>query len=226
MRRSHLVLVVPFVAAFVAACGGSAATSAPGGGSTPAPGASQAPAATPAAPGGLPAGIACAGKPTFSPSNPDQSLAPDPALISHFPAQIDGQPVTDVSSESWLDWVCYWGGDSALATAYAALPQGINVTAFTIGQATATVDGESIDINAYRLAGGDANQIVQAIAQLASQQTDPGTMSQVSVGGKGAYKWTSQDGETTDFILPSGDTLFVLSDVTEAQAGKVFAALQ
>jgi len=242
MRRSHLFLVASFVAVFVAACGGSAATPAPGGGgqtaapaapggspapvATPAPAASQVPAASSGTQGQVPAGLSCAGQPTFSLENPDQSLAPDTALISRFPDQIDGQPLTDVSAQSWLQWICYWGGDQALASAFADLPAGLNVANLSLGSATATVDGESVDVSAFRVAGGDASQLVQSIAQLAAQTDSQGTLSQVNVGGKSVYQWTAQDGSTTDFIYPSGDTLFVLSDVTESQAGKVFAALQ
>src|SRR3970040_1685901 len=59
------------------------------------------------------AGNECASLPTFDPSNPLPSFASDPALEAHFPAEIDGEQVRDLTSFSWAQIACI-GGQAAV----------------------------------------------------------------------------------------------------------------
>src|SRR5512132_3822609 len=133
MRVFSAAFVAVLMAVAIAACGTSpsasstpGATLAPGVTATPA-GATLPPTVAPTgapttAPTVVPTGSAtgspiagtgheCDAVPTFSISNPDPgSPPPDAGLLAHFPAEIDGQPLTDVESMQWLWFLCMFGG--------------------------------------------------------------------------------------------------------------------
>jgi hypothetical protein len=197
---------------------------------TQAPGTTPAPAQVPGGPTQAPVGVTgheCDAVPTFDLSNPNPATpAPDPELIAHFPAQIDGQPVTDVESMQWLYFMCLFGGQEAFNQA-ASDPDGLNFATMSFGSAKATVDGEEVDLSAWRTPGNDANSIVQSLALLAAQTgngTTPGSVTTSNVGGKNVYVWTDEDG-AQGYAYVSGDTLIMFNDVTESQATKILAAL-
>ncbi|MEO8625572.1 MAG: hypothetical protein ABI452_02625 [Candidatus Limnocylindrales bacterium] len=226
------------MAVAVVACGGTTpgasstpgATLAPGAtatpaGSTPAP---TAPGATTAPTGGLVlTGHECDAVPTFSLGNPDPSFPQDETLNAHFPATIDGQPVTDVTSSQWLYFICMTGGQAAVQRAVSQSGGSFNLASLSWGSATANVDGEDVDMTAFRTAGGDSNSMVQYLSLLAAQagnQIDVTNVSQANVGGKNVYTWTDADG-TKNYAYASGDTLIVLDSVTDSQATKILSAL-
>ncbi|HYI23337.1 MAG TPA: hypothetical protein VEX62_11975, partial [Candidatus Limnocylindrales bacterium] len=101
--------------------------------------------------------IACGGSPTVTgvptippvpsiaiPSGSFQipSFAPDPAVEAGFPAQIDGQPLTDMESANFMAVLQSFNFDPELINRFVAAMQGLGINPATVGfgSATATVD--------------------------------------------------------------------------------------
>jgi hypothetical protein len=192
------------------------ATQAPGGATQAPGGATQAPGGATQAPGGVGlTGHECDAVPTAPPDND---------LLAHFPAQIDGVPVTDATSGSWVYTICSFGGQALLEQSAGDMA-GINFANMTFGSASATVEGEDVTLSAFRTPGTDANQFVQALAALAAQSGDlqPGELTASTVAGRTVFVHTDTDG-TISYAFPSGDTL-IFFDATESQAAKIIAAL-
>jgi hypothetical protein len=237
MNRLAVVTFV-VVGALVAACGGTAATAQPTpGGGTQSPGGGT-PLVTPSPSGALPAtptfggtnepplGNLCAGYPTLDPSNPYAypSSPPDPTLEAHFPTEIDGNPVTDLNSTSWAAFACLGSPDAVNGIAGQV---GFDLTKLTEAQANATVDDQDVEIDAFRLPGGDGNQIVTVLAQLAAasgSSLEAGTLGQATAGGKSVITYTDSDGVSYGIVL--GDTLIFAGPLTQSQADKIFAAIK
>jgi hypothetical protein len=220
--------VIGSIALAVAIIGCSSApagpTLAPGQTATPAP-----PAGATPAPVGI-TGHECDAIPTFSLSNPTEpSFPPDPQAEAHFPATIDGQPVTDVDSQQWLYFLCYLGGQASFEQAANQADGKVNMATSSFAQANATVDGEEVDLSAWRTPGTDANALVEYLGILAAQSGgdvfSPGDVQQTNIGGKNVYTWTDSDDGTRGFAYPSGDTLIFFEDVTDSQATKILQAL-
>jgi hypothetical protein len=167
--------------------------------------------------------------PTFDLANPiEPSFPPDPQAEAHFPAMIDGQPVTDVQSQQWLYFLCYLGGQASLEQAAAQGGGNLNMATSSFAQATATVDGEEVDLTAWRTPGADANVLVEYLSVLAATSgTDisVSNVQQANVGGKNVYTWTDPDDGTKSYAYPAGDTLIFFEDVTDSQATKILSAL-
>jgi len=223
MRRALFVTIGAGMMMLVLACGGgTSATLAPG--QTPAP--VGQPTSPPVA---VPPAEACAGQPTFSLATPQPSFAQDTELTAKFPTTIDGQPVRNAQSGYYLTFLCYLGNSEQVTRFTQSIP-GTNLAQLSIGSAQATVGGESLTISAFRLPGGDANQIIQHFEEFAvAIGADPSSMAgstrtQATIGGKAAYVFTDPDGDVT-YVYPSGDTVWSVSGSTEEQAGTVFAAL-
>lgn len=219
MRHALFVIIGAGMMMLVLACGGGASA-------TPAPGAPGQPT-TPAV--AVPPAQLCAGQPTFSLATPQPSFAQDNELNAKFPTTIDGQPVTGIQSGYYLTFLCYLGNTEQVNRFAGSVP-GTNLAALSFGSARANVGGEDISISAFRLPGGDANQIIQHFAEFAvAIGADPSsitgsTQTQATIGGKAAYIFTDEDGDVT-YVYPSGDTVWSVSGSTEEQAGTVFAAL-
>ena len=93
--------------------------------------------------------------------------------------------------------------------------------------AHATVDGEDVEMTAFRTPGADANAMVQYLSLLAAQSgtaINPGNVQSTNIGGKNVFAWTDSDGSRS-FAYPSGDTLIFFDGVTDAQAAKILSAL-
>lgn len=183
-----------------------------------------------ATPGGaVVTGHECDAVPTFSLSNPvEPSFPPDTQAEAHFPAMIDGQPVTDVKSQQWLYFLCYFGGQASFEQAVNQSGGGFNMATMSFAQAKATVDGEEIDLTAWRTPGTDSNVLVQYLSLLAAQSgTDINVtnVQQTNVAGKNVFTWTDPDDGSRSFAYPSGDTLVFFEDVTDSQANKILTAL-
>jgi len=225
MRVSFAALVAAVMAVAIAACGTSpSASSTPG--TTPAPGTTATPGGATQPPAGL-TGHECDAVPTFDISNPNPATpVPDTTLAGHFPATIDGQPVTDVQSMQWLYLICQFGGQEAVTSA-ASEAGGLNIATMSFGSAKATVDGEEVELNAFRTPGQDANAIVEALATIAAQSgtaINPGDVTATNISGKNVFVWTDEDG-AKGYGYPSGDTLVMFDEVTDSQAAKILAAL-
>lgn len=229
---TSLALAATIVVVLSACSSSPAASQVPG--ATLAPGQTATPAretpvgvVTPAPVGG---GAACTGIPMYVPGSPFPSMQPDTSLDAHFPATIDGQPVTDVRSFYVAQWLCAFSGQAGLDRLSQALPNGLNLTVVSQGSANANVDGQDVVIQAFRTPGQDANLLLQSFgALIVAEGGDPsklsGTVTDGNVGGKAVKIYTDPTDGTKSFIDISGDTMFAVTDVTESQAGKVFNAL-
>ena len=238
----HRLAVVTFfaVGALVTACGGTAATASPTRGIdqpaitptaatplvTPSPSGPLPPTPTFGGTNEPPIGNVCAAYPTIDPSNPYNypSPVPDTTLEAHFPTEIDGNPVEDLSSQSWAAIACLGSPESVNQIASTA---GFDLTKLTEADATVTVDDEDVEIDAFRLPGGDGNQIVTVLAQLAAASgtgLEPGTVGQGTAAGKPVITYTDSEGVSYGIVI--GDTLIFAGPITQSQADKIFAAIK
>jgi hypothetical protein len=216
----------------VVACSAAPATNTtPPGGTT---GPTQAPTATAQATqqGTAPpvgGGTECGAFPTFSLASPViPSFAPDPVIVALFPAEIDGQPVTDVQSASWLQTICFYGGQAQVDRLKATSSGGTLLANLTFGSATANVGGSDVNLSAFRIPGSDGNQIIQNaslfVAGLTGQTPEPFTTTQTTIGGKAAYVITDSSGSVS-YAYVKGDAVVVIDNADATQAATILAAL-
>ncbi len=247
MSRSRMAVLAAVALFVISACSSSPGASespgtsqAPGNttGATQQPVASQPAASQPAAsqpaasqPASSVAGLTgheCDSVPTFSIDNPEPSFAPDPQLEAHFPADVNGNPVTNVSSQSWLDLMCTFGGQTVLegsAGQFGNLP----LATMSFGSADVVINSDSISLSALRTPNQDAGNVIQYLAQLAALSPDQsaltGNVSQQNVGGKNVYVYTDADGAKS-YAVPLGDTLVFFDSATDDEAAAIIGALQ
>ncbi len=236
-------------ASVLAACGGGSATptpaasaahpsasapSAAGPSASTGAGASVAPTAAEASSG---AGSSQGALPSFAiPSFAIPSFASDNDLAAKFPKTIDGQPVTNVQTFLFIDMLGFGGKNQQqiqqLAQSLSSF--GIDLNTLSSGSADATVGGQDVQLQALRAPGGDASQIVthyNEIAAVFSQAlgnaapSSAPTLSQTNLGGKAVTLATDADGTKT-YLYPTGDTLWIVDNMTDDQAGTVLGALQ
>lgn len=236
MRRAAILIV--FTATILVALGCSSPVLAPNTGGSPAPGTTPAPATTPN-PGGPtiapptqagvpPAGGSCAEVPTFAPGQAP-SFAPDVDLAARFPQQVDGVPVTGLNSLRMVDYLCTLGGGQVAVDYFASnVPQGLNFATLSHAYADAIVEGEEVDLTAYRAPGLDPNLMIQSFSQLiralGGGDTEVVNTATATIGGKNVFVLTDENGGV-GYLYPLGDVLFVVSDVvTDSQAAKIFTA--
>jgi hypothetical protein len=231
VRSFALAVVSSVLVVSLAACGGAGAP-------TLAPGATQPPGGVPTqAPGGVPTQApvgnpaeACAGQPTYSVDNPMPSFGQDTTLNSRFPTQIDGQPVTNVSSAFWLQSMCFYGSTAEEVANFIAIWPPGTAPLISTGSAQVELDGEAVYFSAFRLPGADPNlifsHIPEFIAALGGDAEDAANtaVTTANVGGKNVYVVTDPDGDVA-YNYVSGDTVWTVDD-DEATAAKVFAAIQ
>jgi hypothetical protein len=158
--------------------------------------------------------------------NPNPSFPPDTELQAKFPASIGGSPATDLSTGPFGAFLCL-GGQATYNQAVAGLPGGVNWATVSVGSADYTIDGEDLQLTAFRTPGSDARAFVDALLQLARNMGNDvqGTLSNGPVGGKTAFIVTQPDG-TKSYGYATGDTLFLIDeDATDAQAATMLAAL-
>jgi hypothetical protein len=216
------VLVLPAVL-LMAACSATpqATTSAP-----PTPTATAAPTGSPA--GGV--GDECAGIPRVDRDNPTRpSFSRDPELEAVFPRQVDGQPVVDIQSMRWVEFVCWLAGQEAIDQQSANMPGSMNLSELTFGRAEVSIDDEDISIVAVRSPGNDAAELLEFWAVfsggLGSDDEPAGTLTSRSLGGKTVSVWTSADGEETYLYAVRDVMIGTADETTVSQLNKLFAAL-
>jgi hypothetical protein len=195
------------LAIFLAAC-----SAAPGATGTP-------PAA--GTPAGSPASV-----PSFAiPSFDIPSFAPDTTLESAFPDTIDGEPVSDVTSGSFLALLQAIETDQALIDQYVAAIQGlgVNPALVSFASASATVDDETHQLQALRVPGGSAGPVVDVLTRIDPEEVPP-TITQGSLGGKQVVIATDEDGDV-DWFYINGEIAWFLSGMEEPQAEVILAAL-
>jgi len=175
--------------------------------------------------------------PSFAiPSFAIPSFNPDNDLAAKFPKTVDGQPLTNVQTYLFVDILGFGGGDQGkiqqLAQSLAGF--GIDLNKLSGGSADATIGGEDVQLQALRAPGGDANQIVTHYNEIAAvfrqvlgsaEPTAAPTLSQANVGGKNVTVATDSEGSKT-YLYASGDTLWIVDNMTDDQAGTMLGALQ
>lgn len=245
--RTHLMLTAALAVALVTAC-----TAAPP--ATPSPAVTDAPptAATPApvtpvpvtpepataapvtpspdtstpAPGGTLTGDECDGIPSFmDPAAEDFEFTRDEALEAMFPEFIAASPVSEVTSFSWVEFVCLLAGQPGLEAAAAEVPAGFQLAGLTMATAEFGDDDDMHSLVALRMPGVNVGTAVQMeiLAQLAAGEALGDELRSATVGGKQVYVVESED--DTAYIYATGDVLFMLGDMTEMQAAAVLSEL-
>jgi hypothetical protein len=220
LPRPALAIFAGLVVVFASACGSSSAT--PGAGGT------TGPAGVSAAPAG-----ASSVAPATS-QQPGPSFAGDPELVAKFPKQVDGQPVSNVTTARFSDYMSAFNTTpSAAASTKAELDSlrtifagiGLNLDAMVFGSATATVSGSQVGILALRVPGQDANKLIQNYAMIPSALSSGDTMSQATVGGKNVTVVKSATGFASNWMYANGDILWEVSTSSQDEAAAVFTAL-
>lgn len=220
LPRPALAIFAGLVVVFASACGSSAAT--PGAGGTTGPaGVSAAPAgASSVAPGAS--------------QQPGPSFAGDPELVAKFPKQVDGQPVSNVTTARFSDYMSAFNTTpSAAASTKAEIDSlrtilagiGLNLDSMVFGSATATVSGSSVGILALRVPGQDANKLVQNYAMIPNALSSGDTMSKETVGGKNVTVVKSATGTASTWMYANGDILWEVTTSNQDEAAAVFTAL-
>jgi hypothetical protein len=197
------------VAIFVAACGGSAATQAPG--ATTGTGVTQAPATQ--APATQAAGATAGAVPSFA--IPSFHGAVD--LEKLVPTQIGGEAVS-VNSMSGATFLGGGGSDeiSGVLSGLGKQPSDLSV-AFGFNT--------KVSILAFQVNGVPGNTILEAFK---NASTDGATLSDVSIGGKSVKKVTPADaGDDVTYAYATQDVVFVVSgdNLTDALLTEAFSKL-
>ncbi len=238
MRRAAFLIVSTATILVALGCTGGGPADTPGPVSSPVPGTTPAPGTTPVPAGPTvapptqagvpPVGSSCAEVPTFAPGQAP-SFAPDVDLAARFPQQIDGVPVTGLNSLRMVDYLCTLGGGQVAVDYFASnVPQGLNFATLSHAYADAFVEGEEVDLTAYRAPGLDPNLMIQSFSQLiralGGGDTEVVNTATATIGGKNVFVLTDENGGV-GYLYPLGDVLFVVSDVvTDSQAAKIFTA--
>jgi hypothetical protein len=227
MRKLPVVSVVLAGAALaVAACGGTAASNVP----TIPP---------------LPSGVTLPSLPVAIPTLPGSFAIPsnlfpsfdsnaDPTLAAKFPTQVGGQPVTDIQTVNFISFFQAFSEGDAYATArlqaFVGLlgSNGIDASQLSFGSGRATVNGDSVEVQAFRTPGSDAAKFVGLWPQLSAIDNNgeaAPTIGTASVGGKNVTTFTTTD-ESVTYVYPSGDTVWSVDDSDPTVAAAVFQAIQ
>lgn len=162
----------------------------------------------------------CAGIPDVAHMNPAPSVGftRDVELEAKFPTQIDGQPVTNLASASYIESLCALGGEASLAAATASVAPGLDITDMRVASADIQLDGQKVTIYSFRLPGQRGEELV-------STTGIAGGLEPVVAGGRNVERWTNAANGAVSYLYSTGDSLFIVSDATPAQADKVIAAL-
>src|SRR5450759_2254122 len=223
MPRPASALLSGLVVVFASACGSSAATPGVGGTSGPA-GATSGPAGTSSVTPG-----ASSVAPGAS-QQPGPSFAGDPELAAKFPKQVDGQPVTNVNTAKFIEFLSAFGGADPSAQAQIDSTRqtlsaiGIDLNTIVFGYGTATVNGSSVGIQALRIPGQDANKLIQNYL-LFSSSNQGDTLSKETIGGKNVTVVRSSTGFASAWLYATGDIAWEVSTSSQDEAAAVFAAL-
>ena len=151
------------------------------------------------------------------------SFMPDTILEAAFPDQIDGQPVTDVTTAAFLAMMQSFDTPQEELDAFVAAMQsiGVNPTTISLGSAQATVGGDEVFFQALRVPGGSAAAVIDQITRL--NPDDPRVLTAGTLGGRPVTVATDSGGDV-DYYYFNGEYAWLLS-MDEAQAAVVLADL-
>jgi hypothetical protein len=187
----------------------------------------QATLSAPATPGSV-AGI-CTGLATPDPATGDPVYAPDPTVAAALPSSIEGQPMTNVESFRWVDYLCTLGGQGAVDNAARIGPAGLNLAGLTYAHGRVQLGDELVSVDAFRTPGQDSSLIVNDFKKMilvlgGGQHELTGTMSQLTLGGKNVWLWTKPD-TRVQYLYPRGEILYGVTNATQESARLVLRAL-
>ena len=204
--------------AVVAGCG-SSATSAPGATSAPAIGRLCRPDGRAIATA-QPSAAATAG-------SVSSSLVGDPDLAAKFPKEVAGKPVTNVTTGRMVDFF------AALQTSQDQIDKmradmtaiGVNLDTLIVGFGQATVGTSTVQIEATRAPGVDANKLLPAAAQLSVNDPATDKVTTENVGGKSVSVVRDQGGYASSWLYAHDDIIWQVQTSSQDEAAAVFAAL-
>jgi cyclophilin family peptidyl-prolyl cis-trans isomerase len=158
---------------------------------------------------------------------PAPSFVGDPELVSMFPAQLGGAPLS-VRSFTGQELLAQSGADSpGLQELIATIEtQGKTLDDLTLASASAETDAGLADIVAIRVKGADANAFMTRLGALitgyANIQATPGEVAgkQVSVLTDGP-----DNGQARSYGYANGEVLWILQTTTDALRDELMAAL-
>lgn len=220
LPRPALAIFAGLVVVFASACGSSAATPGAGATSGSAGSSSVAPGASSVAPA--------------TSQQPGPSFAGDPELVAKFPKQVDGQPVTNVTTARFIEFMsAFVTSPSADASTKAEIDSlrmifagiGLNLDTMVFGSAVATVGGSSVGITALRVPGQDANKLVQNYSMIPSALSSGDVLSKETVGGKSVTVVRGAGGTANTWMYANGDILWLVESSNQDEAAAVFTAL-
>jgi hypothetical protein len=187
----------------VAACGGSAATTAPTSAAT-----TQNPAAATEAPG-------ASGLPGFSFALP--SFTADTELEAMFPKQIDNKPL-QVLSMSGSDFLGSNPAGDQIGPVLSKLGKQPSDMSVAFGGT------DEIAVIAFRIKGVPADQFLTAYTQTAAQGA---SITDASFGGKSVKKVTVTDQTDATYLYLKGDVIWTVSGsgLTDALLNEAFSKL-
>jgi hypothetical protein len=212
--------IVTSVALIVVVAGcGSSATSAPGAATAPATAASAAPT-TAAIATAEPSAAATGG-------SVPSSLVGDPDLAAKFPKEVAGKPVTNVTTGRMVDFF------AALQTSQDQIDKmradmtaiGVNLDTLIVGFGQATVGTSTVQIEATRAPGVDANKILPAAAQLSVNDPATDKITTETVGGKSVSVVRDQGGYASSWLYAHDDIIWQVHTSSQDEATAVFTAL-
>jgi hypothetical protein len=162
--------------------------------------------------------------PTFSiPSFNIPSFAPDTDLEQLFPAEIDGQPVTGVSSASFLSVLQAFAEQPMIDSFVGAMQSvGVDPAGVSVASGSATVGGSTVQVQALRTPGASAATVLDVLTRLDEPEEAP-TLTTGNIGGKDVTIATT--GDEVEYFYVNGEIAWFLSGVDESQAATIFAAL-
>jgi hypothetical protein len=156
---------------------------------------------------------------------PLPSFGGDPELAAKFPTQVAGQPVTDLLTVVFIDFIRGFGTTEAQlsSTRQAFNALGIDLDKVVYGSADALVNGNPVSFQAFRVPGQDAAKLMKNYALLSSDN-EGDTLESASSGGKSVSVIKSA-GVASTWMYASGDTLWSVNTSDPDEAAAVFAAL-
>jgi hypothetical protein len=159
----------------------------------------------------------------------------DPELAAKFPTQIGGQPVKDVQTVNFIEFMTAFSGDDpeemTKVQAFVQLLANNNINAgqLAFGSANATVNDEDVELQAFRTPGVPATTFIGLWPQLSqidqSGDNTPPTVGTATIAGKTVTTFTNSDGDVT-YVYPSGDIAWSVDSTDQAVLDAVFAAVQ
>jgi hypothetical protein len=152
----------------------------------------------------------------------------DSSLLSEFPTQVAGAPVTDVSAIPLLAFLCSFAGQASVDQERQTTSiLGVDITSMSVGNFTATINSNDVKVTALRTPNKDASQLISnfgifgAFAGVSIAGTG---VTDGNLGGKNVKVATSSTG-TKSYFYAHGDTLFILDSTSDAEATAILQAL-